>query len=96
MLRQTIAILDEITDSLADAYTWARTNYPDQTYDIDKCKRDVGYIIDATYRDAQLGTNHNSITAGLAYQRANTSYLNGEQKPATLIALKEANHSAGI
>jgi hypothetical protein len=66
------------------------TDYPDLTYNVDKCKRDVGYIIDAVYRDSQLGTNHHSITAGNAYLRANTAYLNVQQKPATILALREA------
>ena len=80
--QRTVFITDVIAQNLA--------NYPTLTYNIEKCKRDVGYIIDAIYRDAQLGTNHNSITAGLAYSRANTAYLDSEQKPATIIALREA------
>ena len=66
------------------------TNNADLTYNEEKCKRDVGYIVDAVYRDAQLGTNQNSITAALSYKRANTAYLNVQQKPATIIALREA------
>jgi len=75
---------------VTDAIAQNLANYPDLTYDITKCKRDVGYIIDAIYRDAQLGTNHNSITAGLAYKRANVAYLNEQQKPATILALRYA------
>ena len=63
---------------------------PTLTYNIEKCKRDIGYIVDAVNRDIQLGTNHNSITAGLAYKRANVAYLDVEQKPATILALKYA------
>jgi len=74
----------------ADAIDYIAENYPNNTYNVEKCKRDVGYIIDAIYRDAQTGSNHNSITAGLAYNRANTEYLNREQKPATIIALRRA------
>ena len=75
---------------ISDAIAYNLANNPTLTYDVEKCKRDVGYIIDAIYRDAQLGTNHNSITAALAYTRANTAYLNVEQKPATIIAMREA------
>jgi hypothetical protein len=75
---------------IADAISYNRLNNPTLTYDVDKCKRDVGYITDAIYRDILLGTNHNSITAGQAYKRANVAYLNVEQKPATILALKYA------
>jgi hypothetical protein len=84
------AILGARTNFVADAQTYLLNNYPDLTYNIEKCKRDVGYIIDAIYYDAQLGANHNTITAGLAYSRANTAYLDAEQKPATILALREA------
>lgn len=73
-----------------DAIEFNAQNYPDNTYNVEKCKRDVGYIIDAIYRDAQTGSNHNTITAGLAYNRANTTYFDREQKPATIIALRHA------
>jgi len=45
-----------------------------------KCERDIGYILDAASYDTAFGTNFNSVTAGLAYQRANSSYLLNEQK----------------
>ena len=83
-------ILAQRNTFIEDAQDYNLVNNPTLTYDVDKCKRDVGYIVDAIYRDAQLSTNHNSITAALAYKRANTAYLNVEQKPATIIALREA------
>jgi len=83
-------VLGQETIIIANAQADINATYPTLTYNIDKCKRDVGYIIDAVYIDAQLESNHNSITAGLAYHRANTAYLNVEQKPATIIALLEA------
>ena len=76
--------------STTNAINYIGANYPNNTYNVEKCKRDVGFIIDAIYRDAQTGSNHNTITAGLAYNRANTEYLNREQKPATIIALRQA------
>jgi len=83
-------ILGQVTSIISNAEADIVATYPTLTYNVDKCKRDVGYIIDAVYIDAQLETNHNSITAGLAYHRANTAYLDVEQKPATIIALLEA------
>ena len=75
---------------IADAIAYNLATNPTLTYNIEKCKRDIGYIVDAVNRDIQLGTNHNSITAGLAYKRANVAYLDVEQKPATILALKYA------
>jgi len=66
------AILGQRNLYIEDAISFNNLNNPTLTYDVEKCKRDVGYIIDAIYRDAQLSTNHNSITAALAYKRANT------------------------
>ena len=83
-------ILAQRTNFIADAKDYNLANNPTLTYNVEKCSRDVGYIVDAIYRDAQLGTNHNSITAALAYNRANTAYLNVEQKPATIIAMRYA------
>jgi hypothetical protein len=62
--------------------------FPDFTYDREKCKRDVGLIIDAIARDIRLNTNHNSIVAGLAYRRATASVVDQDQLPATLLALR--------
>ena len=83
-------LLSVIATIITDTIDYNLTNNPTLTYNEEKCKRDVGYMVDAVYRDAQLGTNQNSITAGLSYNRANVAYLNGEQKPATIIALREA------
>ena len=84
------SMLGARTNFVNDAKTYLLNNYGDLTYNVEKCSRDVGYIIDAIYYDAQLGSNHNTITAALAYSRANTAYLDAEQKPATIIALREA------
>ena len=83
-------ILSQVSNNVGLAIDYNLTNNPTLTYNTEKCKRDVGYIVDAIYRDAQVGTNHHSITAGLAYKRANVAYLNTEQKPATIVALRYA------
>jgi len=43
------------------------------TYNTETCIRDANFIVDAVRYDAALGTNYNSVTAGNAYQRGNTS-----------------------
>ena len=91
-IRQDAAnvILQNRDTFIGDAIEYNLTNNPDLTYNVEKCKRDVGLILDALYIDAQIGTNHNSITAGLAYNRANTYNLQSGQKPATILAMREA------
>ena len=57
-------------------------------YDVAKCERDTGYILDAVAFDAALGTNYNAVTAGLAYQRNIVStYLQSNQKAQTIAAI---------
>ena len=87
-------ILSQVSNNIGLAIDYNIANNPTLTYNVEKCKRDVGYLTDAVYRDALLSTNHHSITAGLAYSRANVAYLNTEQKPATIIALRYAGKLA--
>jgi hypothetical protein len=90
----TNQILGQVSNEISAAIAYNLGTNPTLTYNVEKCKRDVGYIIDAVYRDSLLGTNHHSITAGLSYSRANTAYLDTEQKPATIIALRKAKELA--
>lgn len=71
-----------------DLTTFILNTYPEFTYDREKCKRDVGLIVDAIARDIRLNTNHNSIVAGLAYRRATARVVDEDQLPATLLALR--------
>ena len=64
-------------------------NFPALTYDRVKCSRDTGYIIDAVTLDLMLGTNFNSVTAGLAYQRGNAAYVLSDQKAGTVGAIQQ-------
>jgi hypothetical protein len=52
----------------AQTSQWVNDNYPDFQYDIEKCIRDVGYIVDAVVNDLNVGgVITNSIQAGRAY-----------------------------
>ena len=57
-------------------------NYPNITssitYDAIKCKRDVGYIVDAIAHDLKYDSNNQSVEAGLAYWNAGSSYISSE------------------
>ena len=61
--------------------------YPNFGYDKARCQRDVGYILDAISIDQATASNYNTVTAGLAYQRANASDVTGAQLTETVGAL---------
>jgi hypothetical protein len=66
-----------------EVVSYVEFNYPgistSPTYNRVKCKRDVGYIIDAISFDLAFGGNSESINAGLAYWNAGTSYVTNEK-----------------
>lgn len=55
-----------------------------------KCERDIEYITTAAAYDMALGTNYNSVTAGLAYTRANSAYVSSNQKPQTISGIQKS------
>jgi len=66
----------------------------DSNYDSAKCERDIGYIIDAASYDLALGTNYNAVYNGIAYTRANSSYLQAYQNIQTVDAITFAKGEA--
>lgn len=62
--------------------------YPNFTYDRNKCRRDVEYIIELITRDIKLGTNHNAIVAGQAYRRSSANVVDQDQFPATILSIR--------
>jgi hypothetical protein len=56
-------------------------------FDKVKCARDTNLILDAVGYDVALGTNYNSVTAGLAYQRANAYTVQNDQQAETIAAI---------
>ena len=51
----------------AEIIAYITTNYPLVKYSKTKCKRDVGYIVDAMIYDLTYGGNTQTLNAGLAY-----------------------------
>ena len=76
--------------------TFVADNYPELalSYNQAKCERDTGIAINAAAYDLALGTNYNAVTTGLSYTRANTAYLQQEQKTETIAALQFARDQA--
>jgi hypothetical protein len=63
-------------------------------YDNEICARDVGLILDAVTYDLVLGSNYQTIKAGVSYQRATASTVITSQKPQTLAGLNYARSLA--
>jgi len=66
-----------------EAYQYIITKYPalltNTSINILKCKRDIGYLVDAIVQDLRLGGNINSIQAAESYfVGTNLSYISGE------------------
>jgi hypothetical protein len=54
------------------------------------CSRDVGLILDAVTYDLALGSNYQTIKAGISYQRATASEVVTNQKTQTIAGLNKA------
>lgn len=84
-----VITIDSATATIqSDVITFINEKYQSFTYDQVKCRRDVGYIVDAITWDYALDTNYNSITAGLAYIRGNSAYVLSDQFEQTILALE--------
>jgi hypothetical protein len=72
-------IIEEVTKYIQQQFT-------DLSYNQEKCERDVRLVMTAVAYDVALGTNYNSVIAGLAYQRANAITVNEKQLIQTIDA----------
>ena len=63
-------------------------------YDNATCARDVGLILDAVTYDLVLGSNYQTVKAGISYQRATAALVISAQKAQTLAGLNYARDSA--
>jgi hypothetical protein len=63
-------------------------------YDNVKCSRDVGLILDAVGYDLVLGSNFQSVKAGLSYQRAYSSEVVSGQLTQTIAGMNKARELA--
>ena len=82
----------------SDATAWIKKFYQAISFDATLSTRDSGLIVDAISYDMLLGTNFNSIKAGMAYYRATTSAQTvvNSQKPACLGAINFIKHKATL
>jgi hypothetical protein len=72
-------------------------NSPEIVYDEAKCRRDVGYIIDAITYDVLYGGNSQTIVAAEAYWNGGVFQLSASEKTATVQAYQQLrNDSADV
>jgi hypothetical protein len=68
------ALLRENKDFLKDEITaFIAANYPSVKYSKTKCRRDIGFIVDAVCYDLTYGGKQQTLTAALAYFDGNNS-----------------------
>ena len=72
----------------AEITSWLAANYPALTYDVAKCERDLGYIIDSASFDVQFGGNTASINNARLYYSNAVAVLPEDQRVPTARAFE--------
>jgi hypothetical protein len=65
-------ILTNRSSLINSVISWISSNYPDYSYNVATCKRDVGYMIDSIAFDLLNGGNKQSIKSGIYYYSYNS------------------------
>ena len=85
-------LLKENKEFLKDEITaYIAVNYPSVKYSKTKCRRDIGFIVDAVCYDITYGGSYQTLTAGLAYFDGNAS--TALQIDSTEVAATAASYS---
>ena len=81
------AVLSAARASLqAGVINYISTNFPNLSYLQTICYRDIGLLIDSVGYDSILGSNYQTVKAGMSYYQAQASRVVGIQKSATIAA----------
>ena len=72
-------LIDNADAIIDDLWSYLSEDQGFSSYNSEKCKRDVGYILEGVSNDISLGTNYWSIVNGIAYRRAESTVVVGEQ-----------------
>jgi len=90
---------DEITNNLnlikEETVAYISSSWSGVVYDETKCKRDIGYIVNAVTKDLLYGGNEESIRAGLFYYLYPSQAIESELQP-TLDAVKYVSRLSQI
>jgi hypothetical protein len=87
-------ILAALTTIQNSVITFLGTTYPTLSYNSQKCRRDVGLIINAVLNDLVAGSNYQSYKAGLSYIRSYASVVTNSQKTQTIAGINKARDLA--
>ena len=71
---------------ISQVTSYISSTYPSLVYDVVKCERDIGYILDAVYYDMTYSGNLESLVAGNAYYSGAVLQLPSNEKAATVNA----------
>ena len=80
-------ILSRKSQIQAEAIIFLNDTYPDFQFNQFKCNRDIGTILDCVLYDMVLGSNYQSVIAGIAYTRAQSALVISDQLTETLAAI---------
>ena len=81
---------------IAEMTAWLAANRPSLTYDVAKCERDTGYLIDAISHDAQFGGNFATLNDSKLYFENAVIQLPEEQRQPTADAYKHLGDCAEL
>ena len=81
---------------IAEMTAWLAANRPSLTYDVAKCERDTGYLIDAISHDAQFGGNFATLNDSKLYFENAVIQLPEEQRQPTADAFKHLGDCAEL
>ena len=82
------------TEIQEDTVAWVKKFYQDMAFNSDTCYRDAGLIVDALSYDLVLGTNFNSIIAGMSYHRVPAAVVLESQLDAEINSIKFIKYKA--
>ena len=74
-------LLDELMAYIANAVATNLGPFAGYTYDVAKCRRDTGYIIDAYIYDLRYGGNEQIRNVASQYWLAGTAQIDGDRQP---------------
>ena len=80
-------ILSRKAQIQAETIIFLNETYPDFQFNQFKCNRDVGTILECVLYDMVLGSNYQSVIAGIAYTRAQSALIISDQLTETLAAI---------
>jgi hypothetical protein len=81
-------VLSRRSQIQAEAIIFLNETYPDFQFNQFKCNRDIGTILDCVLYDMVLGSNYQSVVAGIAYTRAQSALVISGQLTETLAAIQ--------